>query len=128
MNGRSRTLNSRWRCQPPRGQASLELMLAMVTGLFLVVASMKVWLFFVQVIVEEQRCYQRSRRFAGDNNNPGLGWWMPPQFRDGGLWASNPPAYGNPFWGPRDPWGNAQVAEKPRLAIFGPIQLPNKCN
>ena len=97
-----------------RGQATLELTLALVTGLLLVVGSIKVWLFFVQILVEEQRCYQVSRLPAGRNNNPGL------EIRNiAGMGDGSPPPYNSPFW---------TNNQRPTLSIFGQIGLPNRCN
>ena len=99
------------------GQATLELTLTMIVGLLCVVGSVKVWLFFTQVIVEQQRCYEASRRLAGQNPNPGLALFNPDKFGGG-----NAPTYGNPFWAP------IQTADgRPHLSIFGQNQLPNKC-
>jgi hypothetical protein len=98
--------------QRRRGQASLELMLALIVSMLFIVASTKTWLFFVQVIVEQQQCYNRSRKAAGQNSDPGLALYNPNAFGGG-----PPPPYGNPFW-----------MTRPRLTIFsGPNQVPDRC-
>ena len=118
------------------GQATLEMVLALVAGLLFVVASMKVWLFLAQTIVEQQKCYTWSRRAAGQNENPGLGL-SNPLCSSSGLIGSiicalTPPAYGNPFWGSavwnasRREW-EGNPAQKPKLSIFGPNQFPYRC-
>ena len=65
------------RLKTQAAQATVEMTLALVIGLLFSVASFKVWVWLTQAIVEENRCYQKTRREAaiarGTYWNPGLG-------------------------------------------------------
>lgn len=115
VNSQSTIRNSQWtRHSFSRGgQATLELTLAMIIGLLIVVATIKVWVFFVEMIVAEQYDYQASRKAAGQNGNPGLHLHNASKCGAG----LDAPDYGNPFW----------LNGRPRLSIFGPTSVRHVC-
>jgi len=90
-----------------KGQATVEMALALVIGFLIAIASFKLWAWLTQAIVEESSCYQETRRQAGHVGfkNPGLGRKPVDGFTS--TVPTEPPPYGNPYW-----------YERPRLNIF----------
>lgn len=50
-----------------RGQAAVEMMIAVIGSMLLIVGSLRIWLWMVTTLVERQEAYEATRRRAGRN-------------------------------------------------------------
>ena len=60
-----------------RGQASLEMTVAMIGALILLFGSFKVFLWINERIIGRQMSYEATRQAAGTHGSPGIAWVEP---------------------------------------------------
>ena len=62
-----------------RGQAAIEMAIAVIASIVLMAGSVRIWMWMVQTMVERQEAYQASRRRAGRNSWAGCpkGYYTP---------------------------------------------------
>ena len=64
-----------------RGQATVEMTIAMLAGLLFIVVTFRVWVWMVNALVKREQAYQSTRVFAGRHPHAGC----PTYYRQGRL-------------------------------------------